>query len=607
MQQFFYSSYNAVNIPNTFWNKSLDEAGLTGYFVDSTDNILQVGQFVADNKSYIKQGSILKFSANTGYYFDARNTIQSGTPSGSGDKYFIYAQIVQVLADGTNGGEGNLDNGSGPITLNQVVPTDAQAVRVFPVFNNEFSAAVNTDIVDYIQAYKDFGLRYDVVQSAWTIILPENLNTGDFSLGNAGNTSASSLDSSWLIRFQTVGRTYTVYYRKLEYIFESLQETNFYFDNRVKIFDPRTGFTIKDQVKVLKVNTNPDDTNSLALDYIWHIYNNIVEVDGYANPNKILVTFPDSNDDGIPDNPELFELLVNPTVNTQNKYVYFQNTFGYDNFVILTPVSNSQVVSIYNTLVAAQTAATLYQDGQLFYIIPTDTFYQLTVSGATYTLNVVTNYSAKIGRQDLYFQYRHSSPNNRRIDPSPNNIVDLYILTKTYATDYLAWIQDTTNTVLQPLAPTPELLGVDFNNLEKYKGISDTIIYNPAKFKPIFGAKAEPALRATFKVVKNSSVIVSDNDIKTSVIAAINRYFDIANWDFGETFYFSELSAYLHSVLAPNIASVTIVPISASETFGSLLQINAEYNEIIVSAATVDNVQIISAITAAQLNQTVIA
>jgi hypothetical protein len=101
--------------------------------------------------------------------------------------------------------------------------------------------------------------------------------------------------------------------------------------------------------------------------------------------------------------------------------------------------------------------------------------------------------------------------------------------------------------------------------------------------------------------------VVSDNDVKTSVIAAINTYFDIANWDFGETFYFSELSAYLHSVLAPNIASVTIVPTSTSETFGSLLQINAEYNEIIVSAATVDNVQIITAITAAQINQAVIA
>jgi hypothetical protein len=615
--QFFYSKYSTIGLTNTYWNKSLDDAGITGFFfkdlnsdrafTSTVDQILQVGQYVADNKSYIKQGAIIKFSAGTGKYFDARNTIQTGTPRNSGDKYYIYAEVIQVLADGTNGGEGNLTNGSGPITLNQLVPTGAEAVRVFPVFNNELLTTLIADIISYTQAYKEFGLRYDVTSSEWKIILPEDLNTGDFSLGYAGNTSAGALDSSWLIRFQTVGQTYTVYYRGLEYIFESVKETNFYFDNRVKIYDPRTGFVIKDQVKVLKINTNPDDANSLALDYTWHIYNNIVEVDGYANPSKILVTFPDSNDDGIPDNPELFELLVSPNNNPDEKYVYFQNTYGYDNFVIQTPVSNILVVSTYATLTAAQAEATLYQDGQLFYIIPTNTFYQLSVSGAVYTLTIVTGYTAKIGRQDIYFQYRHSSPNNRRIDPSPNNIVDLYILTKTYATDYLAWVQDTTDTVLEPTAPTPEMLGVDYSSLEKYKSISDTIIYNPAKFKPIFGDKAEPALRATFKVVKNPNVIVSDNDVKTSVIAAINTYFDIANWDFGETFYFSELSAYLHSVLAPNIASVTIVPTSTSETFGSLLQINAEYNEIIVSAATVDNVQIITAITAAQINQAVIA
>jgi hypothetical protein len=34
------------------------------------------------------------------------------------------------------------------------------------------------------------------------------------------------------------------------------------------------------------------------------------------------------------------------------------------------------------------------------------------------------------------------------------------------------------------------------------------------------------------------------------------------------------------------------------------MQINAEFNEIIQSAATVDNVDIITAITAAQINQT---
>ena len=91
---------------------------------------------------------------------------------------------------------------------------------------------------------------------------------------------------------------------------------------------------------------------------------------------------------------------------------------------------------------------------------------------------------------------------------------------------------------------------------------------------------------------------------ETSVIAAINQYFDIANWDFGETFYFSELASYLHVQLSPNISSIIIVPANQAEVFGSLLQVNANINEIIVSAATVDNVQIISSITAAQLNQT---
>jgi hypothetical protein len=88
------------------------------------------------------------------------------------------------------------------------------------------------------------------------------------------------------------------------------------------------------------------------------------------------------------------------------------------------------------------------------------------------------------------------------------------------------------------------------------------------------------------------------------VIATINSYFDIANWDFGETFYFSELAAYLHMQLVPNISSIVIVPANESSVFGSLMQVNANINEIITSCATVNDVKIITAITAAQLNQT---
>jgi len=204
----------------------------------------------------------------------------------------------------------------------------------------------------------------------------------------------------------------------------------------------------------------------------------------------------------------------------------------------------------------------------------------------------------------LYFQYRHNSPNYRRIDPSPNNIMDLYILTKQYAADYAAWIQDTSGAVAEPVAPTNETLKIEFSGLENYKALSDTLIYNTAKFKPLFGLRADPALQAKFKIVKNSNIVISDNDVKSTVINAINTYFAIGQWDFGETFYFSELSAYLHTTLTPNIASIVIVPNDSAVRFGTLYQINSEANEIIISAATVDDVEIISAVTAAQINQT---
>lgn len=606
--QFFYAHYPLLDLTDIYWHTSTVIAnGCTGFFQDSQGKILQIGSAVTSTNKYIQQSSIVKFSAGTGNYFDSQNRIKTGTPRNPGDKYYIYAAIELVVGDGTNGGQGNLSNGEGPVTINQIIPASetAEADRVFAVFNVDFSTALVSTMVGYIQAFANFGLRYDVDTSAWTIIAPQDLNTIDkFSLTNAGDTSGNARDSSWIIAFQTVGKTYTVSYRGLDYIFESVQETNFYYDGTTKIFDASTGLTVKDQIKVLKVNTQPDNSNPLALDYIWNIYKSITEVDGYVDTNRILVTFSDTDNDGIPDNPELFELLVNPNVDTTNKYVYFQSTTGYDNFVTETPVNNNTVVSQYATLRDAQVAATLYQNGQLFYIAPNDIFYQLTISGATYTLNVVTGYVAKLGRQDMYFQYRHNSPNNRRIDPSPNNIIDLYILTQQYSIDYSAWVQDITGTITQPSLPTSEELETNYSTLDEYKTVSDTIIYNPAQFKPLFGAKSDPTLQAQFKVVKNPNVVISDNEIQTSVISAINSYFDVANWDFGETFYFSELAAYLHVQLVPNISSIVIVPANEASVFGSLMQVNCEINEIITSSATVNDVKIISAITSAQINQT---
>ena len=176
------------------------------------------------------------------------------------------------------------------------------------------------------------------------------------------------------------------------------------------------------------------------------------------------------------------------------------------------------------------------------------------------------------------------------------------MLTSAYASSYINWVRDTTGRIQEPTPPTSGALEIAYGALDNFKAVSDSIVYNSAKFKPLFGEKAEASLRARFQVVKNSAVGITDNEIKTQVIAAINAYFDTSNWDFGDKFYFSELAAYLHATLAPKISSVLIVPADNTKVFGNYFQINSEPMEIITSAATVNDIDVVSAVTAAQLN-----
>ena len=75
----------------------------------------------------------------------------------------------------------------------------------------------------------------------------------------------------------------------------------------------------------------------------------------------------------------------------------------------------------------------------------------------------------------------------------------------------------------------------------------------------------------------------------------------MANWDFGDTFYFTELAAFIHNQLAPDLLTVVIVPNQSGQSFGSLFQISSAADEIFISGATVNDVSIISALGANQL------
>jgi hypothetical protein len=568
-------------VPNTTatWNQSSATTNTSTGFFNAGVNI---GVGATGNYQYITMGALIRFVPPSGYYFDKNNQLQPGAASLVTDKMYIYASV---------------DSTSSPmLTVSQFIPTGAVVEYIIPVFKNDWPSSLVSTISSQIMANKNFGVRYDIPTMTWTIINNINLSLGSFDLTTAGSNS----DSSWFLAFTYNNGQYTITQRNLYYYIQSVLETRFYFDPKTKTYDSTTGLILKDHIKILRTNSKPDSSEPLTVDQTWYVYDSVIQPDGYQDTQKILVTFPDNNNDGIPDDPSLFETVVSPSTNSSSKYVFFKQIVDYNSFINYTVVDTGTIVSTYPSLSAISLNSGLYLDGQVFYAYSENNFYIWANGLVTQT----SEYIARIGRQNLQYQYRHNSPNNRRIDPSPNNIMDLYILTKSYNTQYTAWIRDTSNKVTQPVAPTTEELRTDFGTLENLKALSDTIIYNSVKFKPIFGAKADSVLQATFKIVKNPNITVSDNDIKAQVVSAINNYFDITNWDFGESFYFSELSAYLHNKLTPNVSSIIIVPSSSTAQFGGLYQINAEPNEIIVSAATVDNIEIISAITAAQLNQT---
>jgi hypothetical protein len=133
--------------------------------------------------------------------------------------------------------------------------------------------------------------------------------------------------------------------------------------------------------------------------------------------------------------------------------------------------------------------------------------------------------------------------------------------------------------------------------------ISDSLVINSVSFKPLFGTKASRNLQGTIKVVRNPSTTASDSQIRSSVLSAMNSYFSIENWTFGDTFFFSELTAYLHDQLTGLISSVVIVSADPSQKFGSLYEIRCQPNEIFCSGATATDIVVVKGLTANNMNR----
>lgn len=600
-KQYYLQNYSRYDINTStgdgtvFWNTStVDANSVTGYFYNvsgSTNVPIAISTYSTHNVKYITPGAMIRVVAPSGYYFDKNNRLVSGI-AGPSDNTFFWTTVLNVIGDGYNNGTGNFSNGTGPVSLNAYVPNGAIINQVIPTFQNTLPSTVLLEARTRMELNQSFSLVFDnsllISQNRWSI--------GAFNTAN------------WFVNFESMGNNvYTVYYKSLRYYFGSVADTRFWFEIGKLVYDPVTGKILSDNVKMLETNTQPGSNYALSKPVTVNVIGQTVESDGYVNDFEVEVASVDVNNREIIVDPDFFTTITGYQVGNTNIgiYAFFELIQDAVNLSRYQVIPSTDVVYQYSNLSTIEVVKYEYPLGQLFYAYSENKFYMsvqdTTVTTPYYIMVEQPQYSMQPGRQGLQFQYRHNSNNTTRIDPATTNIIDLYLVTQAYYTAYQNWIQDTTGTIAKPDVPTISELQQAYGGLDDYKMLTDNVIPNSVRFIPLFGNKAAPQLQGTVKVIKSQSTSASDSEIRSATLTAMNNYFNINNWNFGDTFYFSELSAYLHAQLGSLVSSIVLVPNDPTMNFGDLYEIKSAPYEIFVNGATANDVVVIAALTPVQL------
>lgn len=463
-----------------------------------------------------------------------------------------WARVIDIVNDGQgiNDSNGNptglTTRGQGSVILNKAIPNTARISRIFPAFKTQFSSEEKNAILDELASLNTFGLRFDANSSSWKIIRAGDLppinssNPSFFSLARAGNTSNSNQDQSWFIRLDYSADNWKITSRRVRYVIGSDESIRFYNQNGRKKFNADTNKPERDRIVISRVNTQPSGSQyPLGTDSVFYAHKYYTESDGYTDDRKVIVTLADIDNDNYPDNPLSFKTLVG------NEYIELG---------------------------------------------------EVTEDGFTYTVRQEGSGNFEPGRKNLIFNWKRVSSSNYRIDPSLSNIIDVYVLNQNYDTKYREWLSSSRIVEQRPEPPTGVELEKQFAQLDKKKAVSDSIVYRPALYKVLFGELADIELQGRFKIVKVSGSTLTDSEIKSRVLSTINEFFNIDNWNFGETFYFTELSAYIHQQLPGIISSVVLVPVSTESEFGDLFQITPESNELFIPDVSLQDIDIVSSL-----------
>ncbi len=558
-----------------------------GYFVYNNQPKLVGPYGIADNTRYITPEAMIKFvppgqlptndpryNARLKYFSESGRLIQ--TPTSRSSKY-LWVYTMNVVGDGANGGLGALDDGTGPIVFNRTIDTGAVPVEILPKFTSTLSPDTETALLNNMINQLTFGIRYDTTTRQWSFITEANLDTsGSFSVANEGDNDRAYTDSSWLMSFIKQKDGYRVVYRSQETLFYS-GTIDFYSDASDVIYDYRNSVLVKDLVTVLAYNysaTMPNGIDhSLGKDFYWQINRPVYMPNGYRDVRRVSVSGYERVSNGYCPDPDAFGALAD------TQWVVFNNGVAIDSLVVSYPSESS-----------VQQADKI--DGA--YYVFTNTGAVKVYEQSTNTFVYQPSCQAFPGRHSVKFNYEHYASDERRIDPAKSNIIDVYLLTSEYDAAYRTWVNSYGTT--EPYAPSTQQLENNYAHLMlKNRSISDEIVFNPVTYKLLFSSKSANEFKAKFLIVKSPRQLYSDNEIKASVIASINSFFSIDKWDFGQTFYFSELSRYVLERSNGTIANFMIEPTDGGSS-SRLLEISCGANEIFVSGVTAQDIEIVSSL-----------
>jgi hypothetical protein len=549
-----------------------------------------------------------KFSS-TGWFsssnanFRVGATILFKTPTGE-EMWVAIAEINDKVNSAPPAGY------KGPVTLAEPVPTGSTMLAIVPAYASQMPLTIKNQVAQKVDLGLSFSLWYEPLTAKWLV--------EDYSSINIRSTPPMEHPSAIKVLCveSSGGILWKLSARGSKMIFESMRKIKWY-QNSGRVTDSRTGARKIDTVAVLGTNPDLNDEHGrpLKVPSVFnteklYYYNN-----GTHEPRRVQVIFTDDDEDGGFDNPDSYLRLVPKDRPRSTLFWRLGEAFGAVSYL-----PSHDILVLENGENFEPSRADNNAVGQIAYRHDLDKFYEnlgeeweelnrrdfkvARGRGPNLAMKWITaDGSVIIPKADpLFFHWKHYAQVAHRIDPAITNIIDVFVLSSEY--DYLTrqWIARGAKLADLPQAPSELDLRLTFRNFEEFKMFSDEIVWRPVSYKFLFGPGSEDQnLRAKFKVVKLANSTVADGEIKSRVIRAINQFFDVTRWDFGETFYFTELAAFVHQQLASVIGSFVVVPQDEDASFGDGFEVTAHPDEIFISTAQVGDVEIISSNTSSNL------